>query len=104
MIEVIDITPVEKGSVLARCDVRIKPWSMILKNVTVFQKGTQRWLGMPSRQFEKDGEVKYEELIQFEGGAAKRFRDQVMGAIEKWLEGHPDMKLEPLIKDEDMPF
>jgi cation diffusion facilitator CzcD-associated flavoprotein CzcO len=92
--------------VLAICDVHIKPWQMTLKEVTIFQKGMQRWIGMPSRMYEKDGERKYKELIEFDNEPAKkRFRDQVMKFVEAYLEKNPNLEPESLVKiDEDMPF
>ncbi len=107
MIEVQNINALNKGSLLAICDVYIKPWHMTLHDVKIFQKGANRWLGMPSKEFiTETGEKKYVELITFEGEAVKnRFRSQVMGAVDKFLESNPDMEPEDVIKStDDLPF
>jgi hypothetical protein len=106
VIVVYNIEPVNKGSLIARCDVTITPWKMNLHGVNIFQKGTQKWLGMPSRQWEKDGETKWLEMISWaDAPTAKRFRDQVMEAVDKYLATNPDMKPEPVVKeDDDLPF
>lgn len=107
MIEVSNINAVQKGSLLATCDVYIVPWDMELNEVKVFQKGANRWLGMPAREFTNNaGEKKYIELVNFRKEATKnRFRSQIMGAIDKYLENNPDMKPEDVIKEgDDLPF
>lgn len=107
MIEVQNINPVNKGTLLATCSVKIIPWKMTLHDVKIFEKGTNRWLGMPSKEFTNDlGEKKYTELMTFDCDAVKnRFRSQIMGAIDKFLEGNPDLTPEDAIKETDeIPF
>ena len=106
MIEVKNICPVNKGVLLATCDVRIVPWQLTLHDVKIFEKGANRWLGMPSKQYTNDsGEIKYTELITFDSdGVKNRFRSQIMGAVDKYLAENPELKIEDLVKDEEMPF
>jgi len=107
MIEVSNINAVNKGSLLATCDVYIVPWDQELNEVKIFEKGANRWLGMPSREFINGaGEKKYIELVNFRKEATKnRFRAQIMGAIDKYLAANPDMKPEDVIKEDDLlPF
>ena len=107
MIEVENINAVNKGSLLAICDVHIIPWKMRLHEVKVFQKGANRWIGMPAKEYTNDmGEKKYTDLITFDNEAVKnRFRNQIMGAIDKYLVSNPDMKPEDVVKEGDeMPF
>jgi hypothetical protein len=107
MIEVENINPVQKGSLLATCDVHILPWKLRLHEVKLFEKGANRWLGLPSREFTNSlGEKKYIELITFDNEAVKnRFRDQILGAIDKFLAANPDMTPEDAIKENDsLPF
>jgi hypothetical protein len=105
-IQILNIERVEKNNLLATCDVLITPWRMTLHSVTIFQKGTQRWIGMPSRKWEKDGEEKYQELVSFtDEGMKKRFRAQIMAAVDKFLLGNPNMEPEPAVRDdEEIPF
>ncbi len=87
MIEVQNINPINKGTLLATCDVHIKPWKLTLHEVKIFEKGAQRWIGMPSKEFINDqNERKYVELITFDGDSVKnRFRSQIMSAIDIFL-------------------
>lgn len=107
MIEISNVQAVNKGSLLAKCDVYIAPWDLELCEVKVFEKGANRWLGMPSREFTNQlGEKKYIELINFRKETTKtRFRAQILEAVDKFLLANPDMKPEDAIKEEEqLPF
>lgn len=82
---------VNKHALYATCDVYIKPWDLTLFEVCVFQKGNQRWVGMPSKKMEKDGEVSYKALMGFKSDARmKKFRDGVMKAVDAHLLANPN--------------
>jgi hypothetical protein len=107
MLEVQNINPVQKGTLLATCDVHIIPWKLTLHEIKIFEKGANRWISMPSKEFSTDtGEKKYTELVSFDSEAVKnRFRCQIMGAIDKFLAENPEMKPEDIIKvDDELPF
>ena len=107
MIEVSNINPVHKGNLLATCSVHIAPWKMTMHEVKIFEKGSNRWLGMPARPFKNEAdETKYVELITFDSEAIKnRFKAQIMGAVDKFLAANPNMTPEDAIKaDADIPF
>lgn len=106
MIEIQNVEAVNKGAFLAKCDVYIKPWHMILKEVKIFEKGTYRFVGLPARKWETDEGDKWVELVQFDSDAVKkRFCHQVKEAVEAYLEKNPNMEPEPVIEEnEDLPF
>jgi len=107
MLNVENIKAINKGNLLATCDVHIQPWKMTLNEIKIFQKGANRWISLPAKELISDsGEKKYIELITFDNENVKnRFRNQIMGAIDKYLESNPEMKPEDLIKeDEELPF
>ena len=107
MLEIENIRAVQKGSLLATCDVHIVPWKMRLHEVKIFEKGMNRWIGMPAREkLETDGTKKYIDLISFDNeGVKSRFRDQIMGAIDQYLASNPEMKPEDVITpDDELPW
>lgn len=107
MIEISNIMEVRKGSLLATCDVYIQPWDLELCEVKIFEKGQNRWLGMPSREFTNPaGEKKYVELINFKKESTKtRFRAQILAAVDKFLEQNPDLTPKDVITEgEELPF
>ena len=106
MLEIQNIRPVNKGNLLATCDVRIVPWKYTFLGVKIFEKGQNRWINMPTIQKEINGEVKYIETGKWDNeGLQNRFRSQIMGAVDKFLADNPDMKPEDAIKETDeVPF
>lgn len=106
MLEIKNINPINKGSLLATCDVHIIPWKMTLIDIKIFQKGSNRWITLPSKEYVNEmGEKKYTELVAFDNDAIRsRFRGQIMEAIDAYLMQNPDLKPEDVIKEEDLPF
>ena len=105
MIEIQNIQPIQKGSLLAACDVYIKPWHLTLYDVKLFEKGAQRWVAMPSKELVSDtGAKTYKEMLKFDDCARKRFHSQVVEAVDAYLLGNPDLKVPDVIVDEELPF
>lgn len=106
MIEIQNINPVNKGSILATCSVKIVPWKITFHDIKIFEKGASRWIGMPSKEkTNASGEKTYTDLVTFDCEAAKnRFRAQIMDAVDKYLQGNPELKPEDVIKEDDLPF
>lgn len=106
MIHIENINAVQKGSLLATCDVYIAPWDMEINEVKIFEKGANRWLGLPSREFiNQAGEKKYVELINFRKESTKsRFRAQILAAVDAFLQSNPEMTPQDIIREEELPF
>lgn len=107
MIEVQDIQPINKGSLLAKCSVHIIPWKLTIHDIKIFEKGANRWITMPAKEHvDASLEKKYIELITFDTEVIKnRFRSQIMGAIDKFLQENPEMKPVDVIQENDnLPF
>ena len=105
MIDITNINVLNKGNILATCTVHIRPWKLKINEVIVFQKGQNRWISLPSRKFDKDGETKYFPLMEFDdNGADKRFRDQIMTAIDAYISKNGDLTPEDTIKNDPFPF
>lgn len=105
MIEITSVNPINKGDILATISVYIKPWKLKIHEVMVVQKGANRWVNLPSRKYESNGETKYAKLLEFDDNATeKRFRDQVVLAVDEYINRHGDLVPEDVIKDQEMPF
>ncbi len=79
---------------------------MTFHEVMVVQKGANRWVNLPSRKYESNGETKYQKLMEFDDSAVeKRFRDQIMQAVDAYIMKNGDLVPEDVIKDdESFPF
>jgi DNA-binding cell septation regulator SpoVG len=106
MIDIISVNPLNKGDLLATVSVYIRPWKMKIHEIAVFQKGANRFISLPTRKWEQNGETKYQKLLEFDDNAVeKRFRDQIMKAVDDYTERNGDLIPEDVIKeDEEFPF
>ncbi len=106
MIDIVSVHPINKGDLLATVSVAIRPWKMKIHEVIVMQKGANRWVSLPSRKYESNGETKYQKLLEFDDSAVeKRFRDQIMQAVDDYIEKNGDLQPEDVVKaDEPFPF
>ena len=104
MIEVISVNPINKGDILATVSVAIRPWKLKIHEVMVIQKGANRWVNLPQRRYEVNGETKYAKLLEFDDAAVeKRFRDQVMASVDEYIMRNGDLVPEDVVKEEE-PF
>lgn len=88
MLVVENVRQVNKGALVASMSVRIPEWRLVIYEVKIFQKGTNRWLGMPCKEVvSQTGEKKYFELVQFDKDelAKNQFRDQVLAAFDRFM-------------------
>jgi DNA-binding cell septation regulator SpoVG len=61
-------------------------WKITINDITVFQKESNRWINMPSRQYEEEGKKKYFPFIRFDDPEiAERFTKTVLTLFDEWL-------------------
>lgn len=86
-IECTRYTAIDKGALMASVDVYIPAWDLEIKGLTLFRKDARKWIGMPSKMYEKDGEKKYFAHIRFrEKEKHEKFQEAVMKAIEEFCQ------------------
>jgi hypothetical protein len=98
--DVINFKGIDKGCLKAKFDVVIPEWGLTIREVTLFEKDGKEWLGMPSRQYEKDGKQKSYDLVSLEKGKRQRFD---AACIAKVKAGQYQTKQEKQSSD-DTPF
>lgn len=84
MFEISDVKQINKGSMVLSCNARVVPWGATLHRVTVMQKGTSRWVSLPSREVAgPNGERKFYDMISFDSPSAREeFKDALLKAID----------------------
>lgn len=84
MIEVKNIKLINKGSLIASCDVRLSPMKYTFRSVKIFEKGANRWISLPTIEKEYNGEKKYLQTGEWDDEETKNhFRDQVLSIFDK---------------------
>ena len=60
------------------------PSGMILHDCMLHQQEDRRWIGLPSREYEVQGDRKFAPIVTFvDKPAEQRFRDQVLAALDR---------------------
>lgn len=107
MLEISKVQMINKGHLLAKCDVRIPAWKFTIHNVSIFEKNGSRWVSMPSQQYEKDGQKKFFPHCRFDDmDILEKFQSEVKKLFETWILTNPqNEQAEPKTqKQDDLPF
>lgn len=59
MLKVENIKLIQKGPLVCKFDIHISEWGLTIRECTFFKKGDKRWISMPQKVYEKDGEKNY---------------------------------------------
>ena len=91
MIEIQDFKPKNHQCLLGTFSVKMKKWGhFIIKEMSYFKKGDQRWVSFPSRQYEADGKKKYFPYVGFETmEVTKDFQTHVLKALDEYIAKNP---------------
>lgn len=107
--EIKNLRIIDKGAVKASFEVYIPKWGFHIL-CTLMDKNGSKWITMPSRPFEKDGQKKYQWLAWFDKDNHKKFEEAVIklidaGKFEKLPDrsAHPEQMVQATF-DDDIPF
>lgn len=105
MIEITHYKPFENSAKLATFSIKVPKWgNFLIRELSLFQKGSHKWISFPSRQYEADGKKKYFSFNGFEDQKMNEaFQDQVLKAIDKYLQSQNNQQQLP-IGNEEIPF
>ena len=74
--------PFEKNTLRGFLSIEL-PSGMILHGLTVHQKDDSRWVGLPAKEYTKDGERSWIPQVEFASKAAReRFQACVLAAVD----------------------
>ena len=85
MIEILKFEMVNKGSLVARFNVKMHKWGgLVIKDCSLFESNGKKWINLPSRMYEVDGKKKYAEYIGYEDrGLNDKFKEGILHAAEE---------------------
>lgn len=101
MIEIFNYKPTNHETRKASFSVKIPKWgNFIIRELSYFQKGDQRWINFPSRSYEQDGKKKYYSFNGFEDQKTfQSFQEKVFEALDVILSSNPQPE-----EEEEVPF
>ncbi len=103
--KIINFKSLEKGYLRGFFDVVIEEWGMTIA-CSFFEKDNKKWVSLPTREYLKDGQKKYQSLVKFDDARHKKFQDAVLGLIAKGEYEELERKQPaPMpVSDEEVPF
>ena len=82
-IECLSFRECSKGFLLGFANIRVNAWNMEISDIQLMEKEGFKFIKMPSRTYEKDGEKKYWPYIRFtDREKGDQFSSQVVEAIK----------------------
>lgn len=79
--KILNLRIIDKGPVKASFDVYIPEWGLHIL-CTLLDKNGSKWISLPKRPFDHEGQVKYQWLTWFDKDMHKRFEEQVIKLID----------------------
>ena len=105
-VECLDYKSHASGALQGFANFRVPKMGVELFGCGVFMKNGKRWVSMPSRQYEEDGEKKYISVMRFiEKDHADAFSKIALQALDDWCAKNTEQELIPAEStQEEIPF
>lgn len=86
MIEILNFELLNKGSLIARFNVKMHKWGgLLIKECCLFEVGEKKWVNLPCRQYESEGKKKYFSYLGYESQEMDRkFKETILKAVEEF--------------------
>jgi hypothetical protein len=87
MIEITKYTSMGKGLILGKFDIVVPKWGgFYIREILLMQKGSARWISLPSKSYESEGEKKFYSYNGFkEDKMLRSFQEQVMKSLDEYF-------------------
>jgi DNA-binding cell septation regulator SpoVG len=81
-----EFKPYQKNTLRGFVSIEL-PSGLILHGLTYHQKEDSRWIGMPAKQYEKDGATTWAPQVEFVSKESRdKFQTAVLAAIDRYQE------------------
>lgn len=86
-VECIEMKGINNDYLKAIAKIKINDFGLIINDVKLFKKNSKYWVGMPDKEYKKDGERKYFKIIQFvDKEQEKKLMQEIQDCLLKTLE------------------
>jgi hypothetical protein len=102
MIEIKNFKKMPEGVCKAKFSIVFPKMGMTINDCGLFEKDGKKWIALPSKAYEKDGQKKYFSLVFFEADKKKKLDDLVYMELSKLMNYEQNMENE--IDDSFIPF
>ena len=85
-VEVLDFKSYEKNTLRGFLDIMLPAIGMKIIGCTLHEKGESRWIGLPGRPYEENGEKKWAAILDFtDKDARAAFQKAALAAVDAYL-------------------
>ena len=105
MIEISKFELVNKGALIARFNCKMMKWGGLqIRECTLFESGSKRWINLPSRQYEdSEGKKKYYPFLAYEDRVMDdKFKESIMKAIDEHMHKLAQAQTEIKVREEPL--
>ena len=88
MIEIMKFELINKGPLVARFTCKMLKWGCLnIRECTLFDTGTKRWVNLPSRQYDDaEGKKKYYPYLAYEErNLDDKFKEMIIKAVDEYI-------------------
>jgi hypothetical protein len=88
MIEILKLDLINKGSLIARFTIKLHKWAgLVIRDLTFFDSGGNKWINFPSKEYESEGKKKYFQYIAYENqDLDKKFKESILKEVLAYLD------------------
>ena len=102
--EISNFKMIGKGSLIGTFDLTIPEWGALkICECAVFVKDGKKWITLPSRVYEKDGQKKYFGLVKFNETVFRKLEASALIQLDKLISA-PQQASPHNTNDESLPF
>lgn len=95
----------QSGSLFGFADLFSNKWGVEIRGCPIFEKEGRKWINLPSKEYEEDGEKKYYSFLRFrEKSHLAEFVRQAVKSIEDWLTKNSEIIDNEDKTEESLPF
>jgi hypothetical protein len=85
-VTILKLRRIDKGALIAFCDIEIPAWGIILHDCKWFGKDGREWIGLPSTSYvNREDKTIYKDLMEFtDRQKGDRFQQAALAAIRSY--------------------
>ena len=96
-IQIVDFRRYEKNTLRGFLTIQLEPSGLQIADICLHQKNGKRWLSMPAKPYEKDGETNWIPIVRFSDRENNdSFQEAALKAFDDYTNQEPDQ--------DDIPF
>jgi len=81
--KILNYKAVDKGALKAFFDLVIENWGEMTISCSLFESNGKKWINLPQKEYEKDGQKKYQSLVKFNKMTFDALQKKAIELIDK---------------------